>query len=135
MSEKAIEKQILEYLELRKAFPCKIERQGTFDPSKGKYRANKSKFKRNGISDVMFFWKDRVYFCELKTPEKYGYISRNFDKLKNRLVKSQQGISNQIEFILSVREKGQIGFICDSVERLEKILRQKPKEIEIIESE
>lgn len=133
ITEKSIENAILEYLEARNCFPCKIERQGTFDRSKGTYRKNKSIFKRNGISDVIFFWKDRVYFCEIKTPEKYGYIQRHFDKLNNGEIKSQKTISTQIDFIWSVRNKGQVGFFADSVSRLRKIMEQPVIQIDIIE--
>ena len=133
ISEKQVENKLLDYLENRGCFPCKIERQGTFDRSKGIYRMNKSKYKRNGISDIMFFYKDTVYFCEVKTPEKYGYIQRNFEKLQAGEVKSQKTITTQIEFLWSVRKKKQVSFFCDSVERLKKIMQQPKKDVSIIE--
>ena len=122
--EKAIEKEILLYLDHKGCFPCKIENAGTYDPTKKVFRAVVNPYRRKGISDIMFFWKDSVYFVEVKTPDELGYITRNWDKLNNGEVKSKERLTNQIRFLQSVRAKNQTGFFVDSIERLKILMRE-----------
>lgn len=120
--EKAIEKDLLKYLDYKGCFPCKIENTGVYDPRKKTFRKVVSPYKRKGISDIMFFWKGKTWFAEVKTPDELGYIMRNFEKLDRREVKSKERISNQVKFIQSVREQQQIGIFVDGIERLKKLM-------------
>jgi len=126
--EKAIEKQLCQYLELRGCFPCKVENTGVYDPSKKTFRKVTSPYKRKGISDLMFFWKGKVWYCEVKTPDELGYIERNWDKLNNGTVKGKERITNQIRFLQSVRNHEQVGFFVDSLERLKMLMEESPKD-------
>lgn len=127
--EKAIEKSLCEYLELRGCFPCKIENTGVFDPRTRRFRSVTNQFKRKGISDIMFFWKGKVWFAEVKTPEKLKYIIKHWDRLKAREVPSKERESNQIEFLYQIRERGQVGVFVDSLERLKLLMEQSPSNV------
>jgi len=127
--EKAIEKQLCEYLSIRGCFPCKIDNTGIYNPTRKSFMTVTNKFKRKGTSDVFFFWKHRVYFMEIKTPEKLGYIERNFKKLEQGLVKSQINITRQIEFLKECKKGDQVGFFCADVNRLKEIMEQNPSNV------
>lgn len=122
--EKGVEKDILQYLEFKGCFPCKLENTGVYDPTKKTFRKVTSKYKRKGISDIMFFYKGVVWFAEIKSPEALGYIERHFERLENGEVKSKENITRQIDFLISVRCKQQIGIFVDSVDRLKELMAQ-----------
>ena len=120
--EKAIEKVICQYLDLKGCFPCKVETTGIFDPSKKTFRSVTNPYIRKGFSDIMFFWKNKVWYCEVKTPEQLGYIKRNWHKLEPGLVSSRQRITNQIEFLKQVRRNNQVGVFVSSLDELKSLM-------------
>ena len=127
--EKAIEKMLLEYLDHRACFPCKIENTGIYDPRKKTFRTVTSPFKRKGISDIMFFYKGKVWYAEVKTPDELGYIMRNWQKLDRREVKSKERITNQIRFLQNVRQQQQVGIFIDGLDRLKDLMAQTPSTV------
>lgn len=50
--EKPIETQCLSYLHALGVFVWKVDRQGTYDPRIGRFRANKNPFKIKGVPDI-----------------------------------------------------------------------------------
>ncbi len=127
--EKGIEKDICEYLEYRNCYPCKLENTGIYDPRKKTFRKVTNKYKRKGISDVMFFWKGVVWYAEVKTPDNLKYIIKHWDRLKNGEVKSRERVTNQIKFLIHTREKMQVGIFVDSLERLKELMEQSPSSV------
>ena len=124
--EGVIQDQVWKFLESINAYPCKIENQATMDPM-GFRRNFSGGTKRKGLPDLFFFIGGHTVFCELKTPENYGYIQRNWDKLRSFVpapkVKGQkkkydrrEQYQNQIIFIEEVRSRGQIAFFADSIQ-------------------
>ena len=104
-------------------YPCKIENQATFDPA-GFRRNFAGGTKRNGMSDLFLFVGGRVIFCEVKVPEKYAYILRNWDKIKayvpkpkvkgkKRVKPEKERYQEQMRFLENVIDKGQVGFFAD----------------------
>ncbi len=105
-------------------YPCKIENQATFDPA-GFRRNFAGGTKRNGMSDLFLFVGGRVIFCEVKVPEKYAFILRNWDKIKAYVPKpkvkgekkkpkpEKQRYQEQMRFLERSTELGQIGFFAD----------------------
>lgn len=122
MNEKSIENLILQYLDLKSLYPCKLENQGTFDPIKKAYRGNRSKFKRDGLPDIMCFYLGKVVYFEVKKPEEYKYIVKHYDRLRKGLVKSKIKVTNQINFHEQVIKRGQYAFFTDSIQRTEELL-------------
>jgi hypothetical protein len=121
VTEKDIENLILAWLDYNRMYPIKIDNTGIFDPRKGVFRHRTSPYKRSP-SDIIFFYKDKVIFCEVKTPKELGYIKRNWDKIKARTVPSNRHLHNQFSFMEQVQEKNQIYFFVDSIEELKKQL-------------
>lgn len=122
---------LCEYLEHRGCFPCKVDNTGIYNPRRKTFMTNSNPYKRKGTPDVFFFWKDRIYFMEVKTPDELGYIVRNYSKLENGMTQSKLNITNQISFLKTIQSKGQIGFFCDTVDRLRIVMEQKPSSVEI----
>lgn len=133
--ETDVQSRIWEFLESLGMFPIKFENQGTFDPRTGMRRKIVGGTKRKGVSDLFFSVGGRLHVCEVKTPEKYGYIVRNWDKIRNHIPKpvpkrvkgqpkpkkvndDKQRYKEQMEFIDKMVELGHVGFFADSVERL-----------------
>lgn len=127
--EKHIEKACCEYLEYRGCFPCKIESTGVFDPKSRRFRSVTNPYKRKGISDVMFFWKGKVWFMEVKTPDKLKYIIKHWDRLEKKEVPSKERESNQIQYLHSVRKKEQVGIFVCSLDRLKILMEQTPSNV------
>jgi hypothetical protein len=110
------------FLDMKGLFPMKLENQGTFDPIKKVYRGNRSRFKRKGMSDILFFYMGKAVFIEVKTPKTFSYIQKHFEKLESGFVQSQSRITDQIRFQKEIEKRGNFAYFCDSIERAEKIL-------------
>lgn len=82
-----------------------VKVQGTYDPRKGIYRKNNSKFRRNGVSDIIGFYKGFFIALEVKTPTRRKVVS-----------------DEQKYFIECARANGQIGFVVCSVEETRDVL-------------
>lgn len=70
---------------------------GIFDPVKKRFRANKSPYRKKGVSDILGSWKGRFLAIEVKTP-------------KNYLTPEQKA------FLEEVRVKGGIGILARSID-------------------
>lgn len=127
--ESFYENQIWDFLEGMGWFPIKFENQATFDPTAFKRRAFNGKKKRRGVSDLIFFCGGKAVFCEVKAPERLAYILRNWDKILAHIPKprvkgtkakydQKKNYQEQIRFIQSIQERGQIGFFADGVQSL-----------------
>ena len=103
--EKAIEYQILNYLTAIGVFVFKVDRQGTFDPTKKKFRSNKNPYKIKGVSDILGVLSNgRFLAIEVKKPKTTtakGYAS-----------------AEQKEFIAKVNKSGGLAFVAWSLEEV-----------------
>ncbi len=96
--EGEIKKSILIWLSLQRDCICwPNDSVGIFDPVKKIYRKNKSKFHRNGVSDILGIWKKRFLAIEVKSPT-------------GRLTDDQK------KFIDEIAANGGIAFVARSVE-------------------
>lgn len=89
MSESDIQKQILDWLEVRNAFPCLLGRKG-----KARYT---SRYMRSGLPDIFCVFKNKAVFIEVKRPK--GVVS-----------------DEQIQFIHELISRGITAFIAESLE-------------------
>lgn len=105
MTEKEIEYQILHYLRSLGIFCFKVDRQGTFDPTKKIFRSNKNPFKKKGVSDILGICNKRFLAIEVKRNKPKGYPSKE-----------------QKEFIEEVNLSGGIAFIARSVDDVKSVL-------------
>jgi len=101
--EKVIEYEILQLLKSRGVFCWKNDRQGTFDPTKRVFRANKNPHKIKGVSDILgiFFGK----FLAIEVKSKTGRVS-----------------PEQSEFLSNVNKNGGIAFVARSSKDVEDYL-------------
>jgi hypothetical protein len=135
IKESEIENEIFDFLERIGAFPLKFENQGTFDSRTGMRRKVVGGKKRLGVSDLFFSVGGRLHVCEVKTPEKYGYIFRNWNAIRAHVPKPvprrtpggpkpkkkddpKKRYQEQIEFIEKMKSLGHGGFFADSVQRV-----------------
>ena len=130
ITEQEVQKPIWNWLEKMGYLPIKFENQATFDPA-GFRRNFAGGTKRKGVSDLIFFIGGRVVFCEVKVPDRYEYIIRNWEKIMAHTPKPKvKGKKNskddktrykeQILFLEEVKARGQIGFFADGLGRLAK---------------
>ena len=71
VSEKVIEKQILEFLTLKKFFCWKNARYGRFDKKTGKFIKPVDRFQITGVADIIAIKNGKVFFIEVKTKGNY----------------------------------------------------------------
>lgn len=130
--ESDVQKELWDLLERLGMFPIKFENQATFDPT-GFRRNFAGGSKRRGVSDL-FFTAGRLVVCEVKTPDKYAFIMRNWDKIREHIPKplppkvkgvkrkkpndDKQRYKEQMEFIDKMKSLGHSGFFADSVKTL-----------------
>jgi penicillin-binding protein-related factor A (putative recombinase) len=95
MLEKEIEKQILHYLLGRHVFIFKVERQGTFDPTRKCFRRKTGIWKK-GVSDLIGIYRKCPIAIEIKSA-------------KGRLTPDQN------EFLIEWRSEGGFAFVARSV--------------------
>jgi hypothetical protein len=140
--ESEVQMNIWEWLERLGLFPIKFESQGTFDPRTGMRRKIIGGTKRKGVSDLFFTVGGRLRVCEVKTPDEYAYIMRNWDKIRVHVptppppkVKGEKQkkvndkklhYQEQMFFIDKMTEIGHGGFFADSVERVAIELMKEP---------
>lgn len=74
--------------------------QGTFDPTKGRFRKNNGKYNKNGVADILGIFRGSPLAIEVKS--KTGYPN-----------------DNQKKFLEEFRFYGGISFIARSVEDVE----------------
>ncbi len=68
--EKRIEMQICSYLKAFGYFFWKTDRQGTYDPIKKTFRANRNPYKLRGVSDILGILRGgRILAIEVKAPK------------------------------------------------------------------
>jgi hypothetical protein len=81
---------------------------GTYDVKKKIYRKARSTNKL-GVSDILGYLRDaRIIAVEVKTPEAYKYLLKNYETLKTYFGPSKQKnhLREQIEFIEGVKNAG-----------------------------
>ncbi len=78
LTESEVKKQILDWLEIRGAYPCILGAK-----SKSIYR---SRYLRAGIPDLLCFWKKEVVFIEVK--KKRGVVSEEQAEFMHRAMES-----------------------------------------------
>ena len=71
MTEKDLENLILEYCALNNIFAWKNQTTGIYDSKKKIFR-KPHKYQINGVSDIIMFFGNEVYFIEVKAPLKSG---------------------------------------------------------------
>jgi hypothetical protein len=68
LSEREIEQQILGWLNLQKGCKAwKNKSMGVYDPTKGVYRKDRSKFSEKGSSDILGIWNQKMLCIEVKS--------------------------------------------------------------------
>lgn len=120
--EKQIENLLLQYLDYSGYYPIKIDNTGIFDPKRGVFRSRANPYKRSP-PDIIFFYKGKTIFCEVKTPDKLGHIKRNWKKLVDKVSPSNKHLHDQVDCCLKIRSHGQIFIFVDSLETLKDELR------------
>lgn len=104
MLEKEVENTILDYLALipgeRGSFwKCKV--QGTFDAKRNRYRMPGGRHKRNGISDIIGFYRGFFVAFEVKSP------------------KNKKGATlEQKDFLDHCQRNGQVGRVVSSLDQV-----------------
>lgn len=107
-SEKSIEKEILQYLNIRPNwFAFKINCTGTYDPTKKVFR-KKSSYSINGISDIIAVYKGLIVCLEVKTPK--GRLSEN-QKIFLEKIQKYGGAAYVVRSIADAKR------ICEEVEQ------------------
>lgn len=127
-SESQIEYLILEYLSMIKnSFVTKIAPSGFFDGKK--MIKHRSKFIRNGLSDI-FLWKDGEFTAiEVKTPLEMKFLVKHRPEIiktdRKLLSKKKQHLKDQIEFIENIKSCGHKGFFVCSVDQVKNLINNK----------
>lgn len=119
--EKGIQNSILDYLQFVPGRFWQNDNTGIYDPVRGIYLTPNKKYKPDGVSDILGYYKSgRFTAIEVKDPEDYKYLMKNYEKLKSSLwypdEKRQLHLQNQILFIEDVVKKGGIGFFACSID-------------------
>ena len=122
ISEKDIENLVLTWLDYKGFYPIKIDNVGIFDPKKKVFRQKKSPYKRSP-PDIIFFYKGETIFCEIKTPEKLAYITRNWKNLVAKVSPSQAHLHKQVDCCINVTQRGVRFIFVDSLDYLKHELR------------
>jgi hypothetical protein len=95
MKESDIQRQILDYLKIKKIFAWRNNSVGIYDPIKRIYRKNPQTMQ--GVSDIIGIYKTKPMFIEIKSEK--GIVS-----------------SEQEYFIERIKQEGGIAFVARSVE-------------------
>lgn len=115
--ETAIQSSIVDALKkMPYSVVIRINNIGIFDDKK---KIRRKSVNPQGISDLLYIFKGRSVFIEVKSEKEYKYIKKNYDKIKNGLwpVKSRnQHYKNQILFIEKSSEKGIPGFFTSTID-------------------
>ncbi len=110
--EKRIEYAILSWLKAHGFIAWKHDRQGTYDPVKGTFRANRNPHKIKGVSDILGILKGgRILAIEVKAPK--GRVS-----------------PEQKLFIDLVNAAGGKAFVARSIEDVERELNPKEERVQ-----
>lgn len=96
-TEKQIESQILEWLNLRPGiFAFKVNTTGIYDPTRKCFRTVKNPHIHKGTSDIIGCKNGRFFAIEVKTPAAYKKVIR----------KATESYLQQVEFIMAVQAHG-----------------------------
>lgn len=119
--ESAIQDEVWDFLNALDAFPIRNENQGQADFKQKTFRAFNSRYKRRGVSDLMFFFAGETYFNELKSVSALLYINTHIEKIKwfdseDQPKHQKARYKFQYEFLCSVAERGCKAFFADSVQ-------------------
>lgn len=100
MTEKHIEKAILEFLRVKGIFCWKQNTVGVYDAAKGIYRAPMSPFIIKGVADILAVQPKtgRLIAIECKMPERRNNLTQY-----------------QTEFLKNINESGGIAFVATGV--------------------
>lgn len=105
----------------------------TYDPKKKLFRSQHGRFMPYGVSDILFIYDGLTIGIETKTEDKYFYIERNWDKLKEGAfvdprkkgkLTERERYHYQIAFIERLKSNRQEGFFTYSDEHCERQLRR-----------
>ena len=128
--EKDIERQILDYLEIRGGFPMNIHVSGK-PIRKGKTIIGIAPFASpycpDGISDILYIYKTDIYAFEVKTPQEHKWLNNKWNHIKNtplELLKNKKEIhvKKQMEFIRRVVKSGGKGGFVSCLNHVKNIL-------------
>ena len=116
IKEQDIVNAILDYLLAYRYTAWQNKSMGTYDSVKKTYRVARSTNKK-GVSDILGYLRDaRILAIEVKTPEAYKHLCKNYDALRTYFGPSKQKnhLRDQIEFVEGVKKAGGFGiFACD----------------------
>jgi len=125
MKERQIETMILDYLAALPGCDArKNESVGVFDPTKRTFRKSHSKYRINGVSDILGYYKNKSFAIEVKTESEYKFVMKHYDRIKNGGLntKRDRRLFDQISFIEMVKNHDQIGFFACSVDQVKENL-------------
>ena len=98
MSEKEAQAAILEWLSLQPfVVAWRNNTTGIYDPHELVFRKSKSKFARNGVSDILGSWRGRFLAIEVKAPKK-------------------RPSETQTKFITDIRKSGGLACVACSID-------------------
>ncbi len=107
-TEKQIENEILQYLNLMGIFAFKFENNGVYDPVKKTFRMSFSKWKFKGVSDILGIMPNgRFLAIEVKRPGKLSTLTKEQKLFGEKILKMNgiwgccTSISDAQELVLS----------------------------------
>lgn len=109
---------------IKNSFVIKIAPSGFFDGKK--MIKHRSKFIKNGLSDI-FLWKNGEFIAlEVKTPLEMKFLVKHRPEIiktdRKLLSKKKQHLKDQIEFIENIKSCGLKGYFVSSVDEVKKLM-------------
>lgn len=106
MTEKELEKQIIEALNLKGIFCWKNQSTGIYDPTRKVFRKNKSQL--NGVSDILGILPNgRFLAIEVKRPALKPRKKESLEKMAT---------PEQLKFIDNINRRGGLAFVADNLD-------------------
>ncbi len=131
LSETIIQTQILNFLRFKGIFAWRNNNGAVYDPKAKCFRKPVSQNFIPGISDILgMLPSGHLLAIEVKTPEKFEYIMKNYSKLKiyYGANKEMARYRDQIAFINKVNGNGGSALFASSIEDVQDFfeVRSKP---------
>ena len=125
-TESQIEFLILEYIEMFKnSFVTKIAPSGFFDGKK--MRTHASRFVRNGIHDIFFWYEGKFKSFEVKTPKEMKFLLKHKEEImktdRRFLSKKKKHLKDQLEFGEFIKCSGHEAYFVCSVNEVIEIMK------------
>ena len=121
LSEKKIERQILDYFNRQKGCKLyKLNNVGIWDETKKIHRKLTNPHTPKGLPDIFGSFYSRATYIEVKTPDEYQYLARHYDELRKYFgpSKKKTHLREQIHFIEDNQKQENIAFFADSIARV-----------------